>query len=132
MDSQTLWELFKVKMKELSIRYSKGKSTERKIALVQLYSELNDLDTALARHPQCTVTQRKREHVKLKLKLLEQYKARAAQVRARARTPSLNLLCFILLTLENPRRMPRLWIVHKNLKQLNEEEENASGQSVSS
>ena len=63
---------------------SKGKVQNGKNKLVQLYNELNDLDTALGRDPQRIVSQRKREHVKLKLELLEQHKARPAQVRARA------------------------------------------------
>ena len=66
-DYQTLWELLKMKMKELSISYSKRRGLERKIILVHLYSELNDLDTALDGDPQCIETQRKREQVKLKL-----------------------------------------------------------------
>ena len=37
-----------MKMKELSISYSKRKSLERKNILVHLYSELNDLDRALS------------------------------------------------------------------------------------
>lgn len=38
-----------MKMKELSISYSKRKSLERKniLVIVHLYSELNDLDRAL-------------------------------------------------------------------------------------
>ena len=51
---------------------------------MHLYNEFNDLDKALARDPQCIVTQRKREHVKPGLELLEQHKARVVQVRARA------------------------------------------------
>ena len=58
---------------------SKGKVQNGKNKLVQLYNELNDLDTALARDPQCIVTQKKREHVKLKLELFQQHKVRAAQ-----------------------------------------------------
>ena len=76
LDYQTLWELLN--------GYSKQKSLERKSTRLQLYNELNDLDTALAADPQCTFTQGKREHTKLKLELLEGHKARAAQVRARA------------------------------------------------
>ena len=81
---ETLWELLKVKMQECSIGYSKQRTLERKNTRLQLYNELNDLDTALKADPQCTVTQGTREHTKLKLELLEGHEARAAQVRARA------------------------------------------------
>ena len=51
---------------KLSISYSKRKSLEKNNIFLHLYSELNDLDTALNGDPQSTGTLRKREQVKLK------------------------------------------------------------------
>ena len=113
LDYQTLWELLKVKMKEFSIGYSKQISLERKNTRLQLYVELNDLDTALAADPQCTVTRGKHEHTKLKLELLEEHKARAAQVRARAQWVKKGETeeYSFFVTLRNLELTLRLWIV---------------------
>ena len=51
---------------KLSISYGKRKSLEKNNIFLHLYSELNDLDTALNGDPQSTGILRKREQVKLK------------------------------------------------------------------
>ena len=83
-NNQTQWELIKLKIKQLSLEYSKLKNLEKKNTAKRLQTELNDVDKLLSERPTCKETQTKREKIRMELEILEQHKARAAQVRARA------------------------------------------------
>ena len=84
-DYQIEWELLKVKIRDFTRSYSKQKSIHNKNALLKLYNELNDSDSALAANPARVAAQSKRDQIKIKIELLEQQKSRAAQVRARVK-----------------------------------------------
>ena len=84
-DYRIEWELFKVKIRDFTRSYSKQKSIHNKNALLKLYNELNDSDSALAANPARVAAQSKRDQIKIKIKLFEQHKSRAAQVRGRVK-----------------------------------------------
>ena len=84
-DYQIEWELLKVKIRVFTRSYSKQKSIHNKNALLKLYNELNDSDSALAANPARVAAQSKRDQIKMEIELFEQQKSRAAQVRARVK-----------------------------------------------
>ena len=82
-DPQTDYEILKIKIKELTMAYSKQKSINRKHECAALYIELNDIDNHLSKFPHDVDAHAKKEHLKLKLELIEINKAKGAHVRAR-------------------------------------------------
>ena len=82
-DPQIDYEILKIKIKELTIAYSKEKSMNRKLECAALYVELNNIDNHLSTNPNDANAQAKREHIKLKLELIEINKAKGAQIRSR-------------------------------------------------
>ena len=82
-DPQIDYEILKIKIKEMTIAYSKEKSINRKQECAALYTELNDIDNYLSINPHDANAQAKKEHLKLKLELIEINKAKGAQIRSR-------------------------------------------------
>merc|ERR1711879_598740 len=84
-DNQLNWEMLKIKIKELTIRYCRSKNKDKKSEHISLFSELNDIDKYISANPRDLNAHEKRQQIKMKLELFEINKTRAAQVRSRAK-----------------------------------------------
>ena len=77
------WELLKLKIKEEAIQHSKALAVRKRNDAPFIQSELNRLDSELAKYPQDKQLQKQRETICMKLEILERDKAQSAQTRAR-------------------------------------------------
>ena len=84
-DPQIDLEVLKIRIKELTMEYSKSKACRKRNETLLLYNKLNDIDKILSVQPQCIESLRIRDQIKLKLEVIEKEKHRAAQVRSRAK-----------------------------------------------
>ena len=79
------WELFKLKCREETMKYSRERSLKIKNKSVMLQNELNTCESALAKNPNDINFLQKRDHLNLQLDLIETEKTRSAQVRAKVK-----------------------------------------------
>ena len=83
MRADLKWELLKLKIKEEAIQHSKLIAVKKRNEVILLHSELNRLDSDLAKNPRDEDLLRSRESVSFKIELIERDKAQSAQTRAR-------------------------------------------------
>lgn len=82
-NAEVRWELLKLKIKSETIQYSKSLAVKRRNKTIELQSNLNLCECALARTPTDVNLIRKREELKLLLDICEQDKLKSAQIRSK-------------------------------------------------
>jgi exodeoxyribonuclease III len=83
LNAQCKWDLCKLKMKELSMAYSKEKCMLHRQKMTSLNKKLDELDSKLAVDPQNDILLQEKQKIKQEVELDEMNKAKSAQIRAR-------------------------------------------------
>lgn len=83
LDKQTKWDLYKVKIKEFCITFSKQKQMESKTHINTLNIELNEIEKHLTSQPHNERLVTQKHKIKQKLEIFELQQAKSAQTRSR-------------------------------------------------